>query len=193
MSARTSSHKSTGAWLPLSITGAVAAISILMLALAAAPRLAELVELHQVLRVYQDHIRGFLVRTLLGPEAALPWAGGLIDAMALWISLFVTINIFVYVHEGQLLWGHIADNYCSFERRGIRTALCVTPKFLLAFIATPVVLLATSVSSLRSSRTLFTFCYVTLDPIEIVRYLRFVGMAVASIAVVASTISLLWS
>src|SRR5689334_14553698 len=108
--------KSHTAWLPLGLAGAVAAVSILMLTLTAVPKLAELAELHQVLAVYQDHVRGPLVRLVLGPDVKLPWASGLVDALALWTSLFVAINAFVYRHEGQTLWGHIDGNYCAMER-----------------------------------------------------------------------------
>lgn len=186
------SARSRAARLPLGVAGAVAAVSILMLVLTAAPKLAELVELHQVLAVYQEHVRQPLVRLIIGPDARLPWASGVVDALALWLSLFAAINAFVYRHEGQMLWGHIGRNYCSLEPPGVRTTLCVLPKYLLAFVATPFVLLSTMVSSVRSSHTLFTCCFVTLDPMEIVRYLRLVAMAVAAFALVLSAISFLW-
>ncbi len=164
----------------------------MMLALTAVPKLAELAELHQVLAVYQEHIRGPLVRLALGPEASLPWASGLIDALALWTSLFVAINAFVYRHEEHTLWGHIGHNYCSRHRVGASTTLCVLFKYLLAFLATPYVLLSTLLSSIRSPHTLFTCCWVTLDPMEIVRYLRLVAMAVGAFFVIFSAISALW-
>ena len=185
------SSKARVPWLPLSVAGAVAAISILMLTLTAAPKLVELVELQQVLAVYQDHVRDPLIRLVLGPEAKLPWASGLVDALALWASLFVSINAFVYRHEEQTLWGHIAHNYCSHKRAGISTALCVVTKYLLTFAATPYVLLSTTWNSIRSPHTLFTCCYVTLDPLEIVRYLRLVAMGVGVFFVVLSALSAL--
>lgn len=163
-----------------------------MLALTASPRLVEIVEMHQVLDVYQDHIRGPLLRMIFGPEIKLPWASAMVDAIALWISLFVAINAFVYRHEEQTLWGHIDRNYCVRKRAGISSALCVLVKYLLTFAATPYVLLATIFSSIRSPHTLFTRCYVTLDPLEIVRYLRFVAMGVAAFFVVLSALSALW-
>lgn len=162
-----------------------------MLTLTAVPKLAELAELHQVLAVYQDHVRGPLVRLVLGPDAKLPWASGLVDALALWTSLFVAINAFVYRHESQTLWGHLGQ-YCGHHRVGISTTLCVLSKYLLAFIATPYVLLSTLLSSIRSPHSLFTCCWVTLDPMEIVRYLRLVAMAVGAFFVIFSAISALW-
>lgn len=170
----------------------MAAVSILMLTLTAVPKLAELAELHQVLSVYQEHVRAPLVRLVLGPDVKLPWASGLVDVLALWTSLFVAINAFVYRHEEQTLWGHIDHNYCSRRRAGVSTLLCVISKYLLTFAATPYVLLSTMVSSIRSPHTLFTCCWVTLDPLEIVRYLRFVGIAVGAFVVVLSALSALW-
>lgn len=184
--------RSRAAALSLSVAGAVAAVSILMLALTAVPKLAELAELHQVLAVYQEHIRGPLVRIVLGPDVTLPWASGLVDALALWVSLFVAINAFVYRHEDHTLWGHISRNYCSRNRAGFSTALCTLTKYLMTFAATPYVLLSTTISSIRSPHTLFTCCWVTLDPLEIVRYLRFVGMAAGAFFVAFAAIAGLW-
>ncbi len=184
--------KSRAAVLPLSVAGAVAAVSILMLALTAVPKLAELAELHQVLAVYQEHVREPLVRVVLGPNVSLPWASGLVDAFALWASLFVAINAFVYRHEDHTLWGHIRRNYCSRERVGFSTTLCTLSKYLGTFAATPYVLLSTTISSIRSPHTLFTCCWVTLDPLEIVRYLRFVGMAAGAFFLAFAAIAGLW-
>lgn len=181
------SKKLSVLWLPLGAAGALGVFSLLMLVLAAVPKLAELNELQQLAYLYHDHIRAPLMRFVFGRDAQLPWSSGVIDVLFFWISLFVAINVFVYKNEDHLLWGHIRKNYCSLTADGFSKFLCTFWKFVVALLSIPIACLSMAIASLRADdNTLFTSCYITLNPLEIVRYLRFLSIALAAtITVVA--------
>jgi len=169
----------------LGAAGLVSVVSILMMILAAFPKFAEFTRLARGAEIYKEVIRKPISKLLLGTELDLPWTSALFDAGALWISLFVAINIFIYRNEGVLLWGHIYQNYC---RRSASTEIrrqgCTFAKWLFALIATPFASIQFALKALRSDETLLTSCYITTNPAAIVKYFKTLGLAIsASIAI----------
>ena len=142
-------------------------------------------------RVYDHVIRNQVVKLLLGTEVNLPWTGFALDILSLWVSLFIAINVFVYRNEGVLMWGHVRQNYCATRAGGLLSNLfCTFPKVLLSFLATPFVLLRMYIASIGAKEhTLFTACYTTLDPQEIARYLRLVGLGVGALVAAGAFLS----
>src|ERR1700694_888831 len=152
--------------------GIVGALSAAMILLSAIAPLAELIGPGLRLDLYKELVRKPLVKLILGTDVDLPWMSVGLDACALWLSLFVVVNVFVCRKEGVLLWGHIRKNYCGREAATwLGSGLCTLVRYGAAFAATPFACARIFFTSLQSEQTVFTSCYITVEPSEIAKYL----------------------
>jgi hypothetical protein len=159
----------------------VAALSATVMVLAGVGSFVELIGLAGP-DLYKELVRKTFLKLVLGTDVELPWTNVLLDAAALWLSLFAVINIFVYRKEGVLLWGHIRKNYCGREAVTLfGRGMCTLARYGAAFAATPFACARIFLSSLRSEQSVFTSCYITVEPIEISKYLRVLGLAIAGL------------
>ena len=162
--------------------GVVAAFSAAMILVSAIASVAERLGLGLSLDLYKELVRKPLVKLILGTDVDLPWTSVALDACALWLSLFIVVNVFVYRKEGVLLWGHIRKNYCGREAASLMgSGVCTLVRYGAAFAATPFACARIFVASLRSEHTVFTSCYITVEPGEIAQYLKVLGWAIAAL------------
>lgn len=173
-----SKQSGLGSLVLLLLTGVVATITATVLVLAAFPTLRQAINTEFVFDAYDVIIRKPLLKLVFGIESDLPWGGMGFDALALWLVLFSAINVFIYRNEGVLLWGHVQRNYCG---RTKAVWWCTLVKTTAAFIATPYACARIFIASFQNAGTLFTCCYITLDPDVLARYLKYVGLAVGLI------------
>jgi hypothetical protein len=170
--------------LSLGTSGLVATVSASTLIVSSVPKLVNFLGSGEI-DYYDKFIREPILVHLFGVDYDLPWSSGYLDALALWLSLFVAVNAFVYREEGVLLWGHIRRNYCGRSATNLSgTGFCTLAKISLAFIATPLACLHIAAMSLTNrSQTLFTSAYITLNPSELASYLKHLGLAVTALVV----------
>lgn len=176
-------------YISLSVTGLFAVFSAAMIIVASIPKLAELTRLDRLADLYSVVVRKPLFKLVFGTDIEPPWSGIAFDAAALWLSLFVVINVFVYRHEGVFLWGHIRRNYCSRAAdTWSHAGVCTLTRWFVALAATPIACLGTFVASIRSDHTLFTSCFITLDPSEIAKYLKLLGLALVALFAIGTLV-----
>lgn len=118
-----------------------------------------------------------------------------IDVAVVWLALFAAINAFVFRADGNFLWGHIGHNYCfQSKQTWLGKVQCRLPKFIWAFLMTPIVCILAGASNLLTGRTYFTMAYITLQTTAVAKY--FAGLfaisalALAALALVPSAIAL---
>jgi hypothetical protein len=170
--------------------GVVAALSGAMILVSVVASVAEHLGLGLRLDLYKELVRKPLVRLILGTDVDLPWTSVGLDACALWLSLFVVVNVFVYRKEGVLLWGHIRKNYCGRESASLLgSGLCTLVRYGAAFAATPFACARIFGASLRSEQTVFTSCYITVEPGEIAQYLKVLGWVIAALVAFLALLS----
>src|SRR5690242_18265125 len=103
--------------LSLMTSGLLITLSGSMLIISSTPTLFAAMGKSGLYEAYDALIRTPTLRHIFGIDFDLPWVSPQFDALALWLSLFLMVNIFVYRNEGVLLWGHIHRNYCMFSAR----------------------------------------------------------------------------
>ena len=87
-------------------------------------------------------------------------------------GFLIAVNAFIFRADGTFLWGHIGQNYCFRSKQTpVGQLVCRLPKFVLAFVLTPLVCVLAAVVSLLSGRTYFTMAYVTLHTTTVAKYL----------------------
>ena len=174
--------------LSLGVVGAIGIVAGVMLAMAAMPWLAE--------SSYADgqieeglsgcHTKATL-KLVFGGDLELPWINIVLDLTIIWITLFVSINIFVFKNEQCFLWSHIRRNYCFTEAQTWSgQGLCTLLRVTYAFLLTPFACAQMFIASMSSSLTLFTSAYMTVNPNEVGRYLHFIGISIAVIIALAA-------
>ncbi|MFN0217850.1 MAG: hypothetical protein ACKVP4_03430 [Hyphomicrobium sp.] len=94
------------------------------------------------------------------------------DVLVVWISTFVAVNAFVYRSDGTFLWRHIGQNYCYKDRQSfVSQFACRLPKYLWAFLMTPIVCLASVFATARTGNTHLQMAYVIVEPKTVATYL----------------------
>lgn len=113
---------------------------------------------------YSTFVRGPFA-ALLGIDVHSSFAFSIVfDTLIIWISLFLAINAFIYSEEPNFLWGHIKKNYCYNEKDGLATSVTkVLPKFLYAFIMTPIVCTQSIYYTLTTGNAWLTKSYITIN------------------------------
>ncbi len=86
------------------------------------------------------------------------------DILIIWVALFLAINAFIYSEETNFLWGHIKKNYCYKEKDNLASSITkVLPKFLYAFMRTPIVCLQSIYSTVTTGNAWLTNSYITIN------------------------------
>ena len=161
-----------------------------MVALSAATLLTGASNADWLTDFYNAFIRKPIFKLVFGIDTDLPWNSIAIDACLIWLSLFTVINVFIYRKERTFLWGHIRKNYCSRTAQDWSgSGLCTLRRWLTALATTPVACLRILMASLQSKQTLFTSSYMTIDPTEIGRYLKYLGLAIGAMLTLAVVVS----
>lgn len=178
---------STASRFALIGAGAAAAVATTTIIFAGLPLLARLFGSERLLQLYNALIRKTLFKVVLGTDSTLPWSSVWIDMLVLWLALFVAVNVFVYKNEGDFLWGHIRKNYCATAaRRSTGVGWCTAWKWVFAFVVLPYACLRIFAAAVGSRQSLHTSCFITLDPDELTRYLKYVGWVVGLLVAIAS-------
>lgn len=161
------------------------ALSILSLVLRLHPTLENVKYLKEVIELYALYIRAPLTE---GIAALLPandmWlASALGDGVVFWMTFFMAVNAFIYRNDGQLLPGHILDNYCQFaSAKKMSRFMCLLPKLIIAFLAAPIVCSALAILKIGSSpNRLYSIAYMTIQPKSIVAYILAMFVVVAGV------------
>lgn len=149
--------------------------------------------LHQykeALHLYTSYVRLPLLRAV-GLETAPTFA---VDVAVLWLALFAAVNAFILSADGMFLWGHIGHHYClRTKQTRLARVLCRLPKYLWAFLLTPLVCFLAAIASLMSGRTYITLAYVTVHTTTVAKFLAALfaisTLVLAGLALVPSLIS----
>lgn len=166
--------------LAVSGVSIISVSALVVMAVSTSGALRELLHLNGASRAYHDVLRKPLMKAVFGTDLDLPWTNVLLDAALLWLSLFAIINVFVYRHEKQLLWGHIRQNYCARATARASPA-CTAIKWLAALLATPWACVRIASAAIGSKHTLFTSWYITLSPNDMISHLKTIGYGVAGV------------
>ncbi len=164
------------------IAGVFAVLSILT---KAGGGLEAFKEFHQAFESYARYIRAPVGRAL-GLES-IPIGMYVLDALILWIGLFLAINAFVQRYDGLFLWGHIGRGYCYRQKQtALSQARCIIPKLVFAFLATPWVCVVAVWASIVRGQSAVTMAYMTVEPTPVARYLSTLFGIPAAILAIAS-------
>ena len=164
------------------LTGILTILSLLM---RATPAIDTLKDYKDAFDLYAKYIRTPIM-TYLGLNSThhLSYA---LDITIIWFALFASINAFVQRTDGLFVWGHIARTYCFREKNTLLAQITsVTPKFLIAFLAAPLVCIVATWSRIITGSASITMAYMTIEPKIVARYLcAFFGIPALLVAMLS--------
>lgn len=171
---------------------AAGSLGLLSLAASAAPAFEAVHYLKEAAELYARHIRDPLFEALGLTSRYAPF---LLDIAVLWIGTFAAVNAFIYKVDGTFVWGHVGHNYCFRNRQtALAQFLCRAPKFMWAFLLTPLVCLMSIYAVARTGHSHLTMAFVTVNPKLVAKYLvALVAIPAVLIAVAALVLKALGS
>ena len=145
-------------------------LSILSLFVKMSLSIELLKDFKDALQLYTKYLRAPAIKGL-GVDS-IPLASYALDGAVLWLALFLAINAFVQKIDGLFVSGHIGRGYCFRAKQTfIPLACCTLPKFIIAFLATPVVCTLAVWAHIVLGQASITMAYMTVEPKSVARYI----------------------
>jgi hypothetical protein len=167
----------------LAICGAIASLSLAILVARLFRTFGEPSATEAV--TYGD-VRRWIFKELLHVDIAAYWSSPMLDILLLWITAFLSLNVFTFQNDGLTVWGHILENHGKIRYpAGTRRVFGATWKTIIVLVFAPGLLLYFALRTAVSPQRQFTALDVTVAPLEVLGYIKYVGMATALIFVAA--------
>lgn len=131
-------------------------------------------------------VRQAIYRHLFHIDVDQAWINPAFDVGFLWLTTFVTLNVFSLSHDGLTVWGHIRENHCRLTGpKDLAQFVCTLGRTVRVIALSPLMLLYATVRATFARQKWYSLLDLTFAPREVLRYFRNTGLCIVLFVIAA--------